>query len=91
MVDGAQSFGVIDIDLQSIGCDFYTGSMHKWLMGPLENGVVYMRGDVKDQVWPAWWVPDGNLIALQSMQNFVSWVSEMILQHRLLVVFWIFM
>lgn len=66
MVDGAQSFGVIDIDLQSIGCDFYTGSMHKWLMGPLENGVVYMRGDVKDQVWPsvvgAGWKPDSTSV-----------------------------
>jgi len=27
MVDGAQSFGFMDLDLKSVGCDFYTGSI----------------------------------------------------------------
>ncbi|MEM9328925.1 MAG: aminotransferase class V-fold PLP-dependent enzyme, partial [Bacteroidota bacterium] len=51
LVDGAQSFGAMDLDLRAVGCDFYTASTHKWLMGPLENGVLYMKGSNIDKVW----------------------------------------
>lgn len=34
LVDGAQSLGVFPVDVQAIGADFYSGSVHKWLMGP---------------------------------------------------------
>ena len=30
LVDGAQSFGMMDLDLKELGCDFYTASTHKW-------------------------------------------------------------
>jgi len=52
MVDGAQSFGFCDLNLRELGCDFYSGSTHKWLMGPLENGVVYIRRESMDRIWP---------------------------------------
>jgi selenocysteine lyase/cysteine desulfurase len=41
VVDGAQSFGVLDVDLSDIGPDFYTGSAHKWPCGPREIGLLY--------------------------------------------------
>jgi len=52
LVDGAQSFGFIDLNLTDIGCDFYTGSTHKWLMGPLENGILYIKKESASQLWP---------------------------------------
>lgn len=52
MVDGAQSFGFIDINLRDLGCDFYSGSTHKWLMGPLENGVLYVKKESQERLWP---------------------------------------
>ena len=52
LVDGAQSFGFMDLNLRDLGCDFYTGSTHKWLMGPLENGVLYVRKESMDKLWP---------------------------------------
>ncbi len=52
LVDGAQSFGALDLDLKELGCDFYTASTHKWLMGPLENGILYMKASNIDKVWP---------------------------------------
>lgn len=52
LVDGAQSFGMVDLNLQDMGCDFYSGSTHKWLMGPLENGVLYVRKESMDRLWP---------------------------------------
>ncbi len=51
MVDGAQSFGCLEVDLHDIGCDFYTGSAHKWFVGPKEAGVLYVRGEVQPDVW----------------------------------------
>jgi selenocysteine lyase/cysteine desulfurase len=41
VVDGAQSFGVLDVDLTELGPDFYTGSGHKWPCGPREVGLLY--------------------------------------------------
>ncbi len=52
-VDGAQSFGALDVDLRDIGCDSYSGSLHKWPMGPLEAGVLYIRSDRIAGLWPS--------------------------------------
>ena len=52
-LDGAQSFGALDVDLQAIGCDSYSGSAHKWMMGPLEAGVLYVRAERLPQLWPS--------------------------------------
>ena len=53
LIDGAQTFGAFQVDLHDIGCDFYTGSTHKWLMGPKEAGVLYVRGERISDLWPS--------------------------------------
>jgi selenocysteine lyase/cysteine desulfurase len=52
LVDGAQSFGVLDVDLSKIQPDFYSGSAHKWPCGPRENGVLYVRQAVLERIFP---------------------------------------
>ncbi len=52
-LDGAQSFGAMDVDLKDIGCDSYSASTHKWLMGPLEAGILYVRSERIGEVWPS--------------------------------------
>lgn len=52
-LDGAQSFGCLDVDLKSIGCDSYSTSAHKWLMGPLEAGLLYVRAERIPRLWPS--------------------------------------
>lgn len=52
LVDGAQSLGFMNLNLRDLGCDFYTASTHKWLMGPLENGVFYVNQALIERVWP---------------------------------------
>lgn len=44
-VDGAQAAGMIPLDLHQLGCDSYAFSGHKWLGGPHETGVLYIRRD----------------------------------------------
>ena len=53
LVDGAQTFGSHVVDLHDIGCDFYTGSSHKWFMGPKEVGVLFVRRERQEDLWPA--------------------------------------
>ncbi len=53
LLDGAQSFGLLDVDLSVIQPDFYTGSAHKWPCGPKENGVLFVSRRVHDRVWPS--------------------------------------
>jgi isopenicillin-N epimerase len=52
-VDGAQTFGVLDVNLRALGCDSYSASAHKWLTGPLEAGVLYVRAERLPQIWPS--------------------------------------
>lgn len=53
LVDGAQTLGLMDLNLYEMGCDFFTASTHKWLMGPMENGILYVKKSHIDQIWPA--------------------------------------
>ncbi|MDQ5978800.1 MAG: cysteine desulfurase / selenocysteine lyase, partial [Verrucomicrobiota bacterium] len=44
-VDGAQAAGMVPLDLSALGCDSYAMSGHKWLGGPHETGVLFLRRD----------------------------------------------
>ena len=52
LVDGAQSLGLIDVDLADMQPDFYAGSGHKWPCGPKEVGVLYVNKAVQPRLWP---------------------------------------
>jgi L-cysteine/cystine lyase len=43
LVDGAQGVGAIPVDVTELGCDFYTVSAQKWLLGPEATGGLYVR------------------------------------------------
>ena len=51
-VDGAQTWGAVDINLREVDCDSFSGSAHKWFMGPREVGMLYIREDLIDTLWP---------------------------------------
>jgi selenocysteine lyase/cysteine desulfurase len=53
MVDGAQSFGVLDVDLSEMKPDFYSGSAHKWPCGPKECGVLYISAAAHARIKPS--------------------------------------
>ena len=52
LVDGAQTFGYQDIDLHDMGCDFYTSSGQKWILGPREASFVYVKRSAQANLWP---------------------------------------
>lgn len=53
VVDGAQAVGMIDTDIGAIGCDAYATSLHKWLSAPYGTGLLWIRRDVQDRIWPS--------------------------------------
>jgi selenocysteine lyase/cysteine desulfurase len=53
MLDGAQTFGVLDVNLSVVQPDFYTGSLHKWPCGPKETGLLYVNQAVHDRIRPS--------------------------------------
>ncbi len=52
LVDGAQTFGLFDVNLRDIDPDFYSGSAHKWPCGARECGVLFVNARVHDRIWP---------------------------------------
>lgn len=53
IVDGAQSFGALDVNLQIMRPDFYSGSVHKWPCGPKETGVLFVARAVHERLAPS--------------------------------------
>jgi isopenicillin-N epimerase len=51
LVDGAQTFGLMDVDLSDMQPDFYSGSAHKWPCGPKENGVLFINKNAQAKIW----------------------------------------
>jgi L-cysteine/cystine lyase len=43
LVDGAQAAGALPLSVPDLGCDFYTVSAQKWLLGPDVTGALYVR------------------------------------------------
>lgn len=52
LVDGAHCTGHIPVDLPALGCDYYGSSLHKWLSAPLGAGMLYVRDEHIDKIWP---------------------------------------
>jgi len=50
LVDGAQSFGAIPVDVKALGADFYAVPGQKWLCGPEGTGALYVSKDAISQV-----------------------------------------
>jgi selenocysteine lyase/cysteine desulfurase len=51
-VDGAQTWGICDVNLRQLDCDSFSASAHKWFMGPREVGLLYVRQPHVERIWP---------------------------------------
>lgn len=53
VVDGAQSAGIIPVDVGAIGADFYAYSGQKWLLGPEGTGALWASPRAIEEALPA--------------------------------------
>jgi len=52
VIDGAHAPAMVPLDLESLGCDFYGGNCHKWLLAPTGSGFLYLGKETKDRLQP---------------------------------------
>lgn len=52
LVDGAQGYGLSGATVETMGCDFYAASLHKWAAGPRGMGFLWIRRPLIGKVWP---------------------------------------
>jgi selenocysteine lyase/cysteine desulfurase len=43
LIDGAHAPGILDIDIQKLNCDYYTGNLHKWCFTPKACAFLWVR------------------------------------------------
>lgn len=52
IVDGAHSFAQFYFKHSDLGCDYFGTSLHKWLYAPKGTGMLYVKRDKIEKLWP---------------------------------------
>lgn len=53
VVDGAHMHGQIPFRIDELECDFLAGSPHKWMFAPPGCGLLYIREEMLERLWPS--------------------------------------
>lgn len=51
-IDGPHAIAQVPLNIDSLGCDFYTASCHKWLSAPIGSGFLYVAKAFQQSVRP---------------------------------------
>ncbi len=52
LADSAHGIGMLDLNMKEMGVDFFATSPYKWMGAPTGVGVLFVRKEVQDKVWP---------------------------------------
>ncbi|MFI5386079.1 MAG: aminotransferase class V-fold PLP-dependent enzyme [Fimbriimonadales bacterium] len=52
LVDGAHGIGQLDEGAPDLKCDYYACCLHKWILGPLGSGFLYVKKSRIRDLWP---------------------------------------
>ncbi len=52
IVDGAHVPGHIDLNLSELNPDFYTGTLHKWMLAPKGSSFLFVKKEFQDNINP---------------------------------------
>jgi selenocysteine lyase/cysteine desulfurase len=58
ITDGAHAFAHFPFTRDSLDCDYYGTSLHKWLLAPHGTGFLYVRKAKIEKVWPLMAAPE---------------------------------
>jgi isopenicillin-N epimerase len=53
LVDGAHAAGMLDLDITSLGVDYYATNFHKWACAPKGAGMLWVRSTLRHQIHPS--------------------------------------
>lgn len=51
-VDGAHSFAHFPFNQKDLECEFFGTSLHKWFVGPIGTGMLYVKKERIPSIWP---------------------------------------
>jgi selenocysteine lyase/cysteine desulfurase len=52
LADSAHSFGLMDFKIPDLRCDYFGTSLHKFLSAPIGTGMMWVREDHIEKLWP---------------------------------------
>lgn len=52
IVDGAHAFAHFPFVREDLACDYFGTSLHKWLMAPVGTGMLYVKREAIEPLWP---------------------------------------
>ncbi|MES2812619.1 MAG: aminotransferase class V-fold PLP-dependent enzyme [Bacteroidota bacterium] len=52
IVDGAHVPGHIDLNIQDLNPDYYTGTLHKWMLAPKGSSFLYVKKELQNELDP---------------------------------------
>ncbi len=52
LADSAHGIGMLDLNMKELGIDFFAASPYKWLGAPTGRGLLYVRKEAQDKLWP---------------------------------------
>lgn len=58
VIDGAHAFGHLDFKRKDLACDIYGANLHKWIMGPIGTGFLFVKKEKIKKIWPLFPAPD---------------------------------
>lgn len=73
LIDGAQSAGVLPLNLGELDCDSYAVTAHKWMCGPEGLGALYVKPEMIPRLQPTYVGWRGNLMSdphAHTIENF---------------------
>lgn len=68
-VDGAHTVGQYRVCPQEFGCHFFASSMHKWLSAPIGTGMLWVRKDMIESLWPMYGAVEGEEVNIRKFEH----------------------
>lgn len=69
-VDAIQGLGALQLDVRKCKIDFAAAGSHKWLMGPVGIGFLYIRKEMQAELWPS---EIGHLGVMQNTDKYTEY------------------
>ncbi|MEL7124280.1 MAG: aminotransferase class V-fold PLP-dependent enzyme, partial [Bacteroidota bacterium] len=69
LIDAAHSFAHLDYNIPDLGGDYFGTSLHKWLCAPFGSGLLYVKKEKIENLYPLFAAPDPESDNIRKFEN----------------------